>query len=48
MSALRKKSLLLKKLKKVCGDEVNVNIVQVEHIPPTASGKYLFTISKVA
>ncbi|HBF09192.1 MAG TPA: hypothetical protein DHW71_13055 [Gammaproteobacteria bacterium] len=39
---------VIKEIKKVCGDEVNVNIVQVEHIPPTASGKYLFTISKVA
>ncbi len=41
-------SFVIQEIQKVCGPEVNVSITLCDQIPPTASGKYLFTISKVA
>lgn len=38
---------LIAQVKDACGEDVQVDIVMCDHIAPTASGKYLFTISKV-
>lgn len=38
---------LVSQVKEACGEDVQVDIVMCDHIAPTASGKFLFTISKV-
>lgn len=38
---------LVADVKKACGQEVQVDILLCDHIAPTASGKFLFTISKI-
>lgn len=41
-------SSLVTAIQEVCGKDVKVEFIICEDIPPTASGKYLFTISKVS
>lgn len=39
---------LVQEIQKVCGQDVRVDILICDEIAPTASGKYLFTISKIS